>query len=126
LNIYCRYADRNLSAPIKANLHFSLSRSGIISLDRADALIEITEWVEVPKRKITLESNNSSGLNVSSEATTDNNKPDDKKERFNIESETNNSTSSTTELQDDADVSTEKILKKRTFRVPLKVLNSKL
>ncbi|RVX11271.1 Heat shock 70 kDa protein 17 [Vitis vinifera] len=44
-----KYSSRNLSSPIKANLHFSLSRSGILSLDRADAVTEITEWIEVPK-----------------------------------------------------------------------------
>ncbi|KAE8777837.1 Luminal-binding protein 1 [Hordeum vulgare] len=52
-----KYGSRNLSAPIKANLHFSLSRRGIIFLDRAEAVIEITEWVEVPKKNVALETN---------------------------------------------------------------------
>ncbi|KAG6384539.1 hypothetical protein SASPL_155640 [Salvia splendens] len=45
-----KYSSRNLSSPIKANLHFSLSKSGIFYLDRAEAVVEITEWVEVHER----------------------------------------------------------------------------
>jgi hypoxia up-regulated 1 len=30
---------------------------GITSLDRAEAVIEMTEWVEVPKKNLTLENN---------------------------------------------------------------------
>ncbi|KAF3623003.1 hypothetical protein FXO38_30976 [Capsicum annuum] len=40
-----KYASRNFSALVKANLHFSLSRSGILSLDGVDAIIEITDWL---------------------------------------------------------------------------------
>ncbi|KAF8370274.1 hypothetical protein HHK36_031688 [Tetracentron sinense] len=36
-----KYSSRNLTSPIKANLHFFLSRSGILSLDRADVVIEV-------------------------------------------------------------------------------------
>ncbi|XP_020268798.1 heat shock 70 kDa protein 17 isoform X2 [Asparagus officinalis] len=115
-----KYATRNLSAPIKANLHFSLSRSGIISFDRAEAVIEITEWIEVPKKNKTLESNITNILNVSSEANPENNSQN-KQESLNVESETDNSTNSNHEGQDSVDVATEKILKKRTFRVPLKI-----
>ena len=119
--VLCRYAARNMSAPIKANLHFSLSRSGIISFDRAEAVVEITEWMEVQKKiNKTLESNSTNPLNISSEASPENNLQD-KQESLNIENETNNSSISNTEAQESVDVSTEKILKKRTFRVPLKV-----
>ncbi|KAF8412647.1 hypothetical protein HHK36_000615 [Tetracentron sinense] len=41
-----KYSSRNLTSPIKANLHFFLSRSGILSLDRADVVIEVAEWVQ--------------------------------------------------------------------------------
>ncbi|KAJ6800533.1 heat shock 70 kDa protein 17 isoform X1 [Iris pallida] len=116
-----KYATRNLSAPIKANLHFSLSRSGIISFDRAEALIEITEWVEVPKKNKTLDSNITDTLGVSNETSPENKTNDN--ESSNVEGETSNSTNSTIEGQDSADVSTEKILKKRTFRVPLKIVD---
>ncbi|CAN1337408.1 Heat shock 70 kDa protein 17, partial [Linum perenne] len=52
-----KYSSRNLSSPVKASLHFSISRSGILSLDRADAVVEISEWVEVPvtKKNLTTE-----------------------------------------------------------------------
>ncbi|KAK7832251.1 heat shock 70 kda protein 17 [Quercus suber] len=63
-----KYSSRNLSSPIKANLHFSLSRSGILSLDRADAVIEISEWVEVPKKNLTLENSTTASPNLSIEA----------------------------------------------------------
>nr|QBS00792.1 HSP70 [Agave sisalana] len=114
-----KYAARNMSAPIKANLHFSLSRSGIISFDRAEAVVEITEWMEVQKKNKSLESNATNPLNISTEASPENNSQD-KQESLNIENQTNNSISNT-EAQESVDVSTEKILKKRTFRVPLKI-----
>lgn len=115
-----RYAHRNLSAPIKANLHFSLSRSGIIALDRAEAVIEITEWVEVPKKVLTLESNitnqNSSAEVGAANSTTDS------KENLSSGSDTNSSTP--TGESNAQEIITEKVLKKRTFRVPLKVIYS--
>jgi hypoxia up-regulated 1 len=51
-----KYASHNLSAPIKTNLHFSLSRSGLVHLDKAETVVEISEWVDVP----VLESNSTS------------------------------------------------------------------
>ena len=62
-----KYSSRNLSSLIKANIHFSLSRSGILSLDRADAIIEITERVEVPRKNMTIE-NSTISSNVSAES----------------------------------------------------------
>jgi hypoxia up-regulated 1 len=112
-----RYSSRNLSAPIKANLHFSLSRSGIISLDRAEAVIEITEWVDVPKKILTLESN-TTNQNSSSE-TGATNGTTDTKENLSSGSDTNSST--TIDESNAQETVTEKVLKKRTFRVPLKV-----
>lgn len=112
-----RYANRNLSAPIKANLHFSLSRSGIIALDRAEAVIEITEWVEVPKKILTLESN-ITNQNSSSEVGAANSTTDTK-ENLSSGSDTNSSTP--IDESNAQEIITEKVLKKRTFRVPLKV-----
>lgn len=113
-----RYSSRNLSAPIKANLHFSLSRSGIISLDRAEAVIEITEWVEVPKKNLTLESNSTSQT-LSSEGGAAND-TSDSKENVSSDGDANKSSAPIDESNAQAIV-TEKVLKKRTFRVPLKV-----
>ncbi|OAY75538.1 Heat shock 70 kDa protein 17 [Ananas comosus] len=115
-----KYATRNLSSPIKANLHFSLSRSGIVSLDRAEALIEITEWVEVPKKNVSIESNSTSNLNISAEAGSTNDGSTDKATP-NSENGTDHA-NSTTDENNIAEVATEKVLKKRTFRVPLKVV----
>ena len=117
--LVCRYFSRNLSSPIKANLHFSLSRSGILSLDRADAVIEITEWIEVPKVNVTLENSSAASPNISVE-TSPRNASEDSNENLHADGGIDN-TSNATENQSDKDLGTEKKLKKRTFRVPLKV-----
>ena len=94
-----------------------MSRSGIIALDRAEAVIEITEWVEVPKKILTLESN-ITNQNSSSEVGAANSTTDSK-ENLSSGSDTNSSTS--TDESNAQEIITEKVLKKRTFRVPLKV-----
>ncbi|XP_013608153.1 PREDICTED: heat shock 70 kDa protein 17 [Brassica oleracea var. oleracea] len=117
-----KYSSRNLSAPIKANLHFSLSRSGILSLDRGDAVIEITEWVEVPKKNVTVDNNTTSTTgNASTGAPSDENLQENKEE---LQADAENSSASNTTTEEPAvvDLGTEKKLKKRTFRVPLKVV----
>lgn len=117
ISFLIRYSSRNLSAPMKANIHFSLSRSGIVSLDRAEAVVEITEWVEVPKKIVTLESN-ITNQNSSSEAGAANSTTGSK-ENLNSDSDTN----STAPIDESnaKEAVTERVLKKRTFRVPLKV-----
>ncbi|KAK1619226.1 hypothetical protein QYE76_024743 [Lolium multiflorum] len=117
-----KYGSRNLSAPIKANLHFSLSRSGIISLDRAEAVIEITEWVEVPKKNLTMESN-ATDQTLSSDESGTSDSAKDSKEDLSSGSDADNS-SSTNDESNAQDTITEKVLKKRTFRVPLKVIET--
>ncbi|XP_043687863.1 heat shock 70 kDa protein 17-like [Telopea speciosissima] len=116
-----KYNSRNLSAPIKANLHFSLSRSGILSLDRADAVIEISEWVEVPKKNLTMENATTSTPNVSIEAGTGET-TEGSKDNLTSDGGSSNTSSSNLEEQSSVDVVTEKKLKKRTFRVPLKIV----
>lgn len=114
-----RYSSRNLSSPIKANLHFSLSRSGIFSLDRAEAVVEITEWVEVPRKNITVDNSTSASANTTdAEAKNTSEESNDKLETNN--GNTNTSDSSADDSSN-ADLGTEKKLKKRTFRVSLKV-----
>ncbi|OEL36691.1 Heat shock 70 kDa protein 17 [Dichanthelium oligosanthes] len=113
-----KYSSRNLSAPIKANIHFSLSRSGIVSLDRAEAVIEITEWVEVPKKILTLETNITK-QNSSSEAGAATNTTDSKE---NLNSDIDTNSSAPIDESNAQETITEKVLKKRTFRVPLKVV----
>ncbi|KAL6003087.1 hypothetical protein ACLOJK_023310 [Asimina triloba] len=116
-----KYSSRNLSSPIKANLHFSLSRSGIFSLDRAEAVIEISEWVEVPIKNSTAE-NSTLATNSSTEKISENSSDKSKsKDSLKIE-ETNNTSIPKLEEPSTVEVATEKKLKKRTFRVPLKVV----
>lgn len=113
-----KYMLRNLSSPVKASLHFSLSRSGIISLDRADAVIEISEWVEVPKKNQTVE-NASAPVNLTVEADSAN--ATEANDVPNPDDLSTNLVNSTTNDQNTADLGTEKKLKKRTFRIPLKI-----
>lgn len=119
--LFCsyRYSSRNLSSPIKANVHFSLSRSGVLSLDRADAVIEITEWVEVPKKNLTIE-NSTISSNVSDESGAKSN-TEENNESMQSDGGNSKTSNASAEEQAAAEPATEKKLKKRTFRVPLKV-----
>ncbi|KAL1319836.1 hypothetical protein HN51_064580 [Arachis hypogaea] len=114
-----KYSSRNLSSPIKAIIHFSLSRSGILSLDRADAVIEITEWVEVPKKTLTVE-NSTISSNLSTEAGANNNSTESS-EKMETDSGGNTTDSNAEEIVA-AEPVMEKKLKKKTFRVPLKIV----
>ncbi|KAI3963076.1 hypothetical protein MKW92_040814 [Papaver armeniacum] len=116
-----KYSSRNLSAPIKANLHFSLSRSGILSLDRADATVEISEWVDVPKKNLTVENSTTVIPNTSTNAGSTSS-AEDSKTVGNLDGGGNETSSSNGEEK----VETEKKLKKRTFRVPLKIVEKPL
>lgn len=117
-----RYSSRNLSSPIKANLHFSLTRSGILSLDRVDAVIEISEWVEVPKKNLTVENTTTTSPNITLES--DKNTTEESDVNFNSDSVTENLSDNIVEGPSTTELATEKKLKKRTFRVPLKVQTS--
>ncbi|MBA0569088.1 hypothetical protein Golob_006545 [Gossypium lobatum] len=116
-----KYSSRNLSAPIKTNLHFSLSRSGILSLDQADAVIQITEWIEVPKKNLTVENTTSASPNASVD-----NGANSTSEESNSTSESDggvsNGSNSTVEEPSTTDLGTERKLKKRTFKIPLKIV----
>lgn len=121
--VFSRYSSRNLSSPIKASLHFSLSRSGIFSLDRVEAVIEITEWVEVPRKNLTVDNSTSASANITeADARSASEESSDKLETNNGNS---NISDSTANDSSPVDLGTEKKLKKRTFRVPLKVLKVK-
>ncbi|KAK8517049.1 hypothetical protein V6N13_092326 [Hibiscus sabdariffa] len=116
-----KYSSRNLSAPIKTNLHFHLSRSGILSLDHADAVIQITEWIEVPKKNLTIENATSASPNV-----TDDNGTNSTTEQSNnnLESDggSSNASNGTAEEPSTKDLGTERKLKKKTFKIPLKIV----
>ncbi|MBA0839808.1 hypothetical protein Goarm_005503 [Gossypium armourianum] len=116
-----KYSSRNLSAPIKTNLHFSLSRSGILSLDQADAVIQITEWIEVPKKNLNVENTTSASPNASVD-----NGANSTSEESNSNSESDggvsNGSNSTVEEPSTTDLGTERKLKKRTFKIPLKIV----
>lgn len=102
-------------------------------MDRADAVIEITEWVEVPKKNLTVENVASSSSNISAE-TAAQNMTVEANENLQSESGTSSASNSTAEELSASNSSaeepsktellTEKRLKKRTFRLPLKVQTS--
>ncbi|XP_062152185.1 heat shock 70 kDa protein 17 [Alnus glutinosa] len=116
-----KYLFRNLSSPIKTNLHFSLSRSGILSLDRADAVIEISEWVEVPKKDLTLDNSTTSSPNISVEADAKT-ASEESNDNLHVDGGVSNTSSSNVEEHNTIDLGTERKLKKRTFRIPLKIV----
>lgn len=119
-NVLIRYSTRNLSSPIKATLHFSLSRSGILSLDRADAVIEISEWVDVPRKNVSVENSTISSTNGTVEDS--GNLTEGKNDTSSPENGgVGNTSNPSTEEQGTPEPATEKKLKKRTFRIPLKV-----
>ncbi|XP_057958606.1 heat shock 70 kDa protein 17 [Malania oleifera] len=117
-----KYSSRNLSSPIKANMHFSLSRSGILSLDRAEAVIEISEWVEVPKKvNLTVENSTVASPTISVEADPQN-ASEESNNNLHVDDGISDTSNSTSKEQNTTDVVIEKKLKKRTFRVPLKII----
>ncbi|KAK3005463.1 hypothetical protein RJ639_016476 [Escallonia herrerae] len=120
-----KYSSRNLSSPVKANLHFSLSRSGILTLDRADAVIEISEWVEVPKKNLTVENSNSSLSNITVESGPKNTSEESNGD-LHMKDGVSNLSNSSVNNGSTTDLGTEKKLKKRTFRVPLKISEKKI
>ncbi|XP_022150578.1 heat shock 70 kDa protein 17 [Momordica charantia] len=120
-----KYSSRNLSSPIKATLHFSLSRSGILSFDRADAVIEISEWVEVPRKNISVENSTISSPN----ATVDDsgNTSEGKNDTLIPENAgIGNTSDPSVGEQSTTEPATERKLKKRTFRIPLKIVEKTL
>ncbi|PPD78969.1 hypothetical protein GOBAR_DD24116 [Gossypium barbadense] len=115
-----KYSSRNLSSPIKTNLHFSLSRSGILSLDQAEAAFQVTEWIEVPKRNLTVENSTIASSNVSVDPGAENTS-EQNSNSLESDGEISNASNSTTE-PNTVDLGTEKKLKKMTFRIPLKIV----
>lgn len=118
--VFCRYSSRNLSSPIKANLHFSLSRSGVFSFDRAEAVVEITEWVEVPRKNLTVDNSTSASANNTD---TDASNTAENSNKVETNDGKNSKSDSSINESGSSDLGTEKKLKKRTFRVPLKVFS---
>ncbi|XWS08210.1 hypothetical protein CRYUN_Cryun41cG0060200 [Craigia yunnanensis] len=116
-----KYSSRNLSSPVKANLHFSLSRSGILSLDQAEAVIQITEWVEVPKKNLNIENTTSASPNVSVDVGTKNTS-EESNNSLDSDGGISNASNSSVEEPSAMDLGTERKLKKWTFKIPLKIV----
>ena len=93
-------------------------------MDRADAVIEISEWVEVPKKNLTLENSATASPNISIEAGA-NNASEEINDNLHVDGGISNSSNSNVEEHNTADLGTERKLKKKTFKVPLKVKKEK-
>lgn len=118
---YTKYGSRNLTSPMKSNLHFSLSRSGVLSLDRAETVVEFSEWIEVPVKNQTTNETKATLEKPSSSPENEKSGPES-----NVEVEADNSTNVKDSLNmtipaQEPEVIMEKKLRKRTIRVPLKV-----
>lgn len=83
-------------------------------------VIEISEWVDVPKKNLTLENTTNSLPNISVE-TAAKNASEESNENLHSDGGIDNSSNSNAEEPSAIELVTEKKLKKRTFRVPLKV-----
>lgn len=129
---YSKYMSWNLSAPIKTNVHFSLSRSGFLSLDRAETVVEVSEWVEIPVKRpmndtksINNQMNKTSETPEGQEAQEEEGLNDITKSREEDSvAENSNTTEANNALKEPApefEIVMEKKLRKRTIRVPLKV-----
>lgn len=96
-------------------------------MDRADAVIEISEWVEVPKKNLTLENSTTASPNVSIEAGANsaNNASEEINDDLHVDGGISNSSNSNVEEHNTPDLGTERKLKKKTFKVPLKVKKKK-
>ncbi|XWS74632.1 hypothetical protein CRYUN_Cryun01aG0015000 [Craigia yunnanensis] len=116
-----KYSSRNLSSPIKTSLHFSLSRSGILSLGQAEAVIQISEWIEVPKRNLTVENTTSASPNISVDVGTKNTS-EESNNSLDSDGGISNASNSSVEEPSTMDLGTERKLKKRTFKIPLKIV----
>ena len=79
------------------------------------SVIEVSEWVEVPKKNLSVENSTNVAPNISTETGAQNSSEDS---NGNTNDGGNSNTSNSTV---EADVVIEKKLKKRTFRIPLKV-----
>eukprot|EP00245_Coleochaete_scutata_P012766 TRINITY_DN499_c1_g2_i1.p1 TRINITY_DN499_c1_g2~~TRINITY_DN499_c1_g2_i1.p1 ORF type:complete len:545 (-),score=158.42 TRINITY_DN499_c1_g2_i1:541-1992(-) len=137
-----KYGSRNLTSPIKTTLHYSLSRSGTVSLDRAEAVVEFSEWIDVPIIVPNVTANATAAENATTTANTtsagetakdgDEKSPDSSEETVEGEEASADKEDGEEASKEDAGAkdagkteatppATEKKLRKRTIRIPLKV-----
>ncbi|CAM6106158.1 unnamed protein product [Calypogeia fissa] len=122
-----KYESYNLSAPIKTNLHFSLSQSGVLNLDKAETVVEVTEWYEVPIKNTTSNETTADTKNKATEEGSGIEEKGPENEVSNEESKSSDSAESSTVdgSSGDESAATEPLakrkLRKRTIRIPLKI-----
>lgn len=111
---------------MKTNLHFSLSRSGVLSFDRAETVVEFSEWVDVPVKNQATNETKPTLKKPDLSSDTEGNGPEDSTTK--VEDGATLEASNTTDAKDSSisetpvqEVIMEKKLRKRTVRVPLKV-----
>eukprot|EP00250_Pteridium_aquilinum_P012505 c20765_g2_i1 orf=168-2876(-) len=122
---YSKYGSRNLSSPMKTNLHFSLSRSGVLSFDRAETVVEFSEWVEVPVKNKTINETKTTLEKPDLSSETGGSGPEGNSKAEDGATVENSNTTDTKDFLNSTapvqEVIMEKKLRKRTIRVPLKI-----
>ncbi|KAL2613653.1 hypothetical protein R1flu_025345 [Riccia fluitans] len=131
-----KYASLNVSAPLKTSLHFSLSRSGVISLDKAETVVEISEWYEVPVETATLDINATAETKSSEEGAPSTEESKDEEGRLSTDETKQPQTDSQSDAASvdapsdgseppkeaaAAETAVKKKLRRRTIRIPLKI-----
>ena len=94
-------------------------------MDQAEAVIQISEWIEVPKRNLTVENTTSASPNISVDVGTKNTS-EESNNSLDSDGGISNASNSSDEEPSAMDLGTERKLKKRTFKIPLKVQTSRL
>lgn len=93
-------------------------------MDQAEAVIQISEWVEVPKKNLTLDNTTTASPNVSVDVGTKNTS-DESNNTLDSDGGISNASNSSVEEPSTMDLGTERKLKKRIFKIPLKVKTSR-
>ncbi|KAL0319999.1 UNVERIFIED_CONTAM: Heat shock protein 17 [Sesamum radiatum] len=103
-------------------IYTSLSVEWYIFLDRAEAVIEITEWVEVPRKNLTVDNSTSASASANNTEADARDAPEENSDKLETNNGSSNQSDSSANESNTVDLGTEKKLKKRTFRVALKVI----
>lgn len=61
-----RYSTYNLTNPLKTSLHFEITRSGLVGVEKAEVVVEFSEWTEV---RVPIISNQTVGGNATGNGT---------------------------------------------------------
>lgn len=122
-----RYSTYNLSNPLKTSVHFEISRSGLVAVEKAELVVEFSEWTEV---RVPIVSNKTLVANTTASTTANSTQAEGgASEKAEGGSEKGNATeaglgttvNATEAAAEETQYETKQKLRKRTIRVPLEV-----